>query len=468
MREETTAKLVGFATGHPGEQIPAAALDAAAIAIADTLAVAVAGLAEPISAYTREWASCPSGSGDVNLWGTSWRAAIGEAALANGAASHALDFDDALPSMRGHPSAVLVPALLAVAQKVRSSGREVLEAYVIGVEALGALGGMVGNRHYDAGWHSTSTLGSLGVALAVARLMGLDDTRCRMALGIAASQASGLRMNFGTMTKPLHAGLAARAGVMAAWMASRGVTANGSALEGERGFLSLFGAERLDTGGLAESLDQLGSTWQVIDPGLSLKVWPCCLANYRPIAAFVQILAESGVPIEEIDEVGVGFLPGADSALVHRRPTTGLEAKFSVEYAIAAMALDGGISLKSFTDEQVSRPDARAFMNRVRRFSMPGERTYSGSGNDGYTDIELLSKNRVFRLRMNRVPGSSRWPVTGAMLQDKLEDCVDPILGPGVGSALMREATQLLLAPSIQPIVDLLTPVDVIGGHSLE
>jgi 2-methylcitrate dehydratase PrpD len=457
MHESISFRIAEFAVGDAPRAVSDHVLSAASLAVADTIAVAVAGVQEPVSAASRAWATAGTAGGSASVWGTSVKAPLGEVALTNGAASHALDFDDALPTMRGHPSAVLVPALLAVAETTRATGREVLEAYVVGVEVMGRLGLVVGNRHYDSGWHSTSTVGALGAAAAVARLLGIGEAATAMALGIAASQASGLRRNFGTMTKPLHAGLAARAGTLAAWLAKEGVTANPGFMGGAEGFLALYASENLDGEVARASLGAFGQPWQLEEPGLSVKLWPCCLANYRPIAGFQELLRTHELRAEEIEEVRVGFLPGAENALVHTRPRTGLEAKFSVEYVIAALAVDGALGVSSFADEAVARPEVQALLGKVRRFRMPAERTYSGSSNDGYTDVEVDARGETFQVRVDRVPGSSRWPITEEMLANKLSACLDPVLGAGKGEALLAEALALGGAPDVSALLRVVT-----------
>ena len=228
------------------------------------------------------------GSTEASVFGHGFGAPAGEAALVNGTSAHALDFDDVNMSMRGHPSVPLLPAVLALGEKIGSSGRELIDAFVLGFEVECKLGRVIGAAHYALGWHATSTLGTLGAAAACARLLRLDMERTQIALGIAASLASGVRQNFGTMTKPLHAGWAARNGVIAATLADRGFTADSAAIEGESGLLhAASGGARLNSRALAS----LGDPWEIVSPGIGVKLYPCCYATHRAIDAALEIVA---------------------------------------------------------------------------------------------------------------------------------------------------------------------------------
>jgi len=222
---------------------PPAARSIAARAFLDTVGVILAGVPEEASRIVRDVVAEEHGAG-ATVIGTTMLASPSNAALANGTAAHALDFDDMCFVSLAHPSAPLVPACIAAAEPVAASGRAVLDAYFIGFEIEARLGRVMNPRHYERGWHCTSTLGTIGAAAACGRLLGLDASAAARALAIAASEASGLKENFGTMVKPLHAGLAARNGVLAALLAKRGMTASAQALDGAQGFLHAFDGAR--------------------------------------------------------------------------------------------------------------------------------------------------------------------------------------------------------------------------------
>ena len=407
---------------------PDAVLDAAQSAVIDTVGVALAGTLEPVSTAAARWISEIGAAPQATLWGRDFGTSIADAAFGNAIASHALDFDDTHPGTRGHTSAVLVPVVLAVGEATAAAGEEVLAAYALAHEVGAKIGRALGPGHLERGWHPTATVGTLAATAAAARLWRLDAAATRRAWGIAASGASGLMRNFGTMTKPFHAGQAARCGVAAAWMARAGFTADESIFDGKGGFLATY---RGDTAEPVEKLlDDLGTTWELLEPGNYVKRWPCCYSNHRAVGGLQQLVERHGVRPDEVDEVSVGFLPGGDTALVSRDPHTGLEGKFSVEYTVAALLHDRALTLKTYTDAMVQRPGVRELMKKVRRFRIPDEKTYSGVA--GYNDIALSTRRGRFEMRVDRVPGSLAWPMTEADRIAKFVDCAALALGaPG-------------------------------------
>ncbi len=301
--------------------------------------------------------------GSSTVLGHSYRLSSLDAALVNGYMSHALDVDDVHESMRGHPSAVLLPALLAEAEARHSSGVDFLAAYIIGVETMCRVGLALGPTHYEAGWHSTATLGVMGAAAACARLMRLSAEKTVNALGLAATQAGGLRVHFGSEVKPLHAGLAARNGLMAARLAESGIMGEQEPLTGALGFLSIFSS------GLARPelvLDGWGSPWQIHRPGLWFKQYPFCSAAQHAADAALSI-REAHQPIAaDIRKVLVTYPPGGDAALVVREPKTGVEGRFSVEYVIAIALLSGELGVETFSDKPIPA-NVQALAAKVER-----------------------------------------------------------------------------------------------------
>src|SRR5439155_21674005 len=234
----------------------------------DTIGGFLGGTTPPVTRIVAEVVAEDACRPLASQLGTGFKISPENAALLNGVSGHALDFDDVSGSVEGHPSVVILPAALATAELVGASGSELIEAYVIGVEVMSKLGLAMGAAHYQAGWHATSTLGTLGAAVAAARLLGLDADHVQMAIAIAVSEASGSRQNFGTMTKPFHAGHAARCGVHAARLAAKGMTASMEALVVHRGFFGLFA---LGQGELAQVASTLGRPWELEERALSVK-----------------------------------------------------------------------------------------------------------------------------------------------------------------------------------------------------
>jgi 2-methylcitrate dehydratase PrpD len=308
-------------------------------------------------------AAVNAGAGDATVLGRGYRLAALDAALVNGYLSHALDYDDVHESVRGHPSAVLLPALLAEAEARHATGADFLAAYIIGVETMCRLGLALGSSHYEAGWHSTATLGVIGAAAACARLMRLDTDQTVHALGLAVTRSGGLRLHFGSEVKPLHAGLAARDGLMAARLAEAGITGDQEPLEGQVGFLSIF------SGGEARPervLADWGDSWQIYAPGLWFKQYPFCSAAQHAADAALAIRDRDRPAAADIEKVIVTYPPGGDAALVIRHPKTGIEGRFSVEYVIASVLISGELGMETFSDRSIPA-DVQAIAAKVDR-----------------------------------------------------------------------------------------------------
>jgi 2-methylcitrate dehydratase PrpD len=401
--------------------VPSPVLAAMQDALVDTLACGLAGAYEPCVEIAT--GCIESDFAVASVWGTQRLVAAGGAAFINGIAAHALDFDDTLASMRGHSSVTTVPAALAIGEKVGASGHDVLVALAMGLEVAGKLGRVLGHGHYLRGWHSTATVGPFAAAAVAARLLGHDAAQLCDAWGLAAAQAAGLVRNFGTMAKPFQAGHAARAGVFAAALAGSGMTADRAIFDSPHGFLETYAA---DGPKLDELLPLLGERWEALDPGLNVKRWPCCYASHRALGGLMSMLNEFAIGGDDVVEVTIGFPPGSDEPLIYTEPRTGLEAKFSIEYPVAALLLDGKLNLASFTDQMVCRPEAREMMRRVRRVPLADSGTFSGT--IGYTDVEIRTRSGSWSQRISKAPGSREWPVDAAERQAKFFDCAANVL----------------------------------------
>jgi 2-methylcitrate dehydratase PrpD len=425
-----TDALARFVIDTKATTVPDAVLLSARNALTDTVGVALAGTLEPVGEIAARWVQDLGARRQATFWGHDLSTSVAEAAFANGMCSHALDFDDSHPTLRGHPSATMVPAALAVGEATAAAGLEILAAYAIGLEIAGKLARVLGNGHYLRGWHTTATTGALSSTAVAARLWGLDAGGLRQAWGLAASQMSGLVRNFGTMTKPFHAGHAARCGVAAAWMVRQGFTANDAIFDGEGSVLDTYRGD--DGDAPAGMASRLGQPWEATEPGIYMKRWPCCYSSHRAVGGLFTLIEKHALQPDEITEVTVGFLPGADTALVSLDPQTGLQGKFSIEYTLAAALLDRKLTLETFTDAMVQRPQARKLMRKVRRYRIADDNIYSGISATGYTDIAVITRRGRFELHVDRVPGSPAWPMTDADRVEKFMDCAARVLGaPG-------------------------------------
>jgi 2-methylcitrate dehydratase PrpD len=358
---KATRALVRAVRGNRWQEMPEEAQEAARHCLLDFLGCAIAGSREPLSRILVDEIVKSEGSGEASLIGRMERASRLTAALVNGAAGHALDFDDAHMAMGGHPSVPVIPAVLALAESTRANGRSALEAATAGIELECRLGALIGGKHYAIGFHSTGTLGTFGAAAACAHLLGLDEDGWLRALGLAGTQAAGLKSGFGTMAKPLHAGRAASNGLLSALAARGGFTSNPAILETEQGFAVTHAGAKLEP----EALERFAGRFLVRDT--LFKYHASCYLTHAPINAAQQIRERYRVDPKTIDDVEVRVAPGLLGVCNIQAPTTGLEGKFSVR-ATTAMALcgDDTSNLDTFSDAKVREPALVALRDRVR------------------------------------------------------------------------------------------------------
>lgn len=342
--------------------VPPEARERAASAFRDTMGVILAGAAEPAARMVRQMAA-EDGRGECRILGTRECTGSDLAALANGVSAHALDYDDMCFVSLAHPSCVLVPAALATAELSHSPGRALVDAYVVGFEIESRLGNVMNPRHYhERGWHCTSSIGTLGAAAAAARILGLDAGETGHAFGIAASAACGLKENMGTMVKPLHAGMAARNGIMAARLARRGFTSSEQALDGPQGYLTAMDSQ-LATLDLAVA--DLGQRWEILQTGITVKLYPSCAATHVPLDTLLDIKRREGFSAIQIEAIHVEVDSITPRLLIHDRPSTGLEAKFSMPFCAAAAVVYGQLGIDTFNVDRIQEPAIQALLPRV-------------------------------------------------------------------------------------------------------
>jgi 2-methylcitrate dehydratase PrpD len=401
---------------------PAAARARAAAAVLDTVGVALAGAVEPPARVVQQ--VVPGSASGCPVWGTARRAGPADAALANGTAAHALDYDDMCFVSLAHPSAPLVPAALAAAEVAGASGPAALDAYVVGFEIEARLGRLMNPRHYQRGWHCTSTLGAIGSAAAAARLLGLDASVAAHAVAIAASEASGLKENFGTMVKPLHAGLAARDGVLAALLARAGMTASARAIDGPQGFLRAMDSEGT---GVEHAIADLGARWEILDTGITVKLYPSCAGTHPTLDALLDLRRREQLSGDVIEAIEIEVDAITPTVLIYDRPSSALEAKFSMPFCAAAAMLDGRVGIDTFDDDRLRDARVLALMARV---TMRVDETLG-------KDAPPLTQSRVrVRLRdgrtltaaANGARGYPAHPATDAELAAKFLACAGRVL----------------------------------------
>ncbi|SDA30844.1 2-methylcitrate dehydratase PrpD [Methylobacterium sp. UNC378MF] len=376
----------------------AAAMAAARLACVDFFACALAGSRDPSVAILR--AALGDTQGRSPVIGSARPADPQLAALLNGYAGHVLDYDDVHASVRGHPTTVIVPALLAALDpEAPPSAEAFLAAYLVGLETMAHLGRAIGPAHYERGFHATATLGPLGAAAAIAHLRGFSAETTGIALGLGATQAAGLRLQFGFDAKPLHAGFAARNGLIAARLAEAGLSGAPESLDGANGFLEAYGfgearRERV--------LEGWGAPWQILRPGLTLKAFPCCTAAH-PVALAGLAFHREG--FRDLTRATITFPPGGDAALVIRTPRTGIEARFSPEYILAAALVDGAVRLDHF-DARPVRADLAVMAARVARRHDGSAPRLSSDPATRFVVVEIAdAQGRTARRRVDGLPG---------------------------------------------------------------
>jgi 2-methylcitrate dehydratase PrpD len=444
--------LTALARFVTGAVPPPLARARAATAVLDTVGVALAGAAEPASRSVQQVVGAEGGAA-CRVWGTSLRAGAGAAALANGTAAHALDFDDMCFVSLAHPSAPLVPAALAAAEMAGATGRAVLDAYVVGFEIEGRLGRVMNPRHYQRGWHCTSTLGTIGAAAAVSRLFNLDAEAAAHALAIAASQASGLKENFGTMVKPLHAGLAARNGVLAAELARAGLTASALAIDGPQGFLHAMDSE---SAGLDDAIADLGRRWEIVDTGVTVKLYPSCAGTHPTLDVVLDLRRREGLLADDIERIDVDVDAITPTVLIYDTPATGLQAKFSLPFCVAAAIVYGRVGVETFLPDRLGDPAVRALMPRVAMRVDPA----FDNGAPPLTQTRVTMVLRDGRELVEQADGARGYPAqpaSDAELDAKFLGCargVIPLSSAEHALAMLREFEAL---PDVRALMDLLT-----------
>jgi len=408
-------QLAEFLSSFPSGAVPEAARNIARQSFVDTIAVSLAGRREPsvglALAYTANFRDERGVAGWID--GTAYQREAG--ALLNAVAAHALDYDDVTPAWRGHPGAVMWPALWASAAGRRVNLRDLLDAYVLGFEVGAQVAADLATRHYLAGWHSTCTIGVIAAASACARLRRLDARQCCNAIGLAVAHASGVQANFGSMAKPFQAGFAASAAVRVVELAAAGVQAAEGALEGSNGFSGLYGGREQLAVSLPDGADpQLG----IVRHGIEVKQFPNCYATHRAVEAALLLGGRLGNACEQIDRIAIEGSPGAHAPLIVGIPGSVDEARFSVEFSVACALADGALRLQSFTPEKLDDGAIRHLMavSSVEETSDLGPRRAARVSiclKDGSRGSETVAD----------LAGRFGDPVFMRRLEDKVRDC---------------------------------------------
>lgn len=446
-----TEIIADFVVNTGYRQIPVEAIGIAKQAILDSLGCALAGAREPAVEILCKYAKRLGGKSEVGIIASGFKTSTPIAALVNGTMAHVLDYDDVAASWWGHPTVVLMPTVLALGEQEKLSGKSVLEAYVLGFEVGSRLNRGLGIGYYQAGWHSTIVAGTMATAVAAAKMMDMNAHEVRVALGIAASLAGGLKRNFGTMTKSLHAGTAAQNGIIAASLAADGFTADDSIIEAPQGYCEMFSRDY----SLEKITGPLGSPFDIISPGLSIKPYPCCRIMHQSIDAILAIVQEHGINAADVAEVRCRTSPALPVQLYYHQPQTGLEGKFSIEYCMAVAILDGQVKLAQFEDERVRRSDVQG-LSRLVHYVHPDGVDWAKAPLPQAVTVRLKD-GREFTHEVRHARGDPANPLMAQEVADKFHDCARRSLSPAQTKRCVELVAGLEKLKDISPLAELLT-----------
>jgi 2-methylcitrate dehydratase PrpD len=429
------------------------------IHILDALGLALAGSIAPPAQMTRDHVlSVCATDGDAAVFGTGHRVPARFAALCNGTSIHADNFDDtnpqADPDRNGgiHATGAVLATAFALGESRQISGRDLMTAYHVGVEIACKLSHAIAGRHYADGFHTTGTLNAFGCAAAAARLAGLGEGGISHALAFAASEASGVRRNFGSMVEVLHSGHAAECGVVAADFAARGLTGAADAMEGPSGYIQAAGG-----GYDAAIIDgRLGAPWAFSDPGMWIKPHPSGALTHPALASLGDLLRDHHIEPDNVTAIRVRTNDRIRNILTRDLPKTALQAKFSMEFSVAVLVLDGRAGLSEFTDQVVARPDIVAMMDRVDYGSYP-EAVPDFTNVTTLVDIDLAD-GRTLSGRADYARGSTEAPMDFDDITEKFNGCAAHADWPDDKCARIIDLVRNLdTQPSLDGLVGALT-----------
>ena len=420
-----TERLSNFVSETRYEDIPSDCIEMAKLCVLDFLGVSLLGSREPISRILYSFVEKIGGSAESTVIGYGKKSSVLNTALANGTFGHALDFDDDSSIGAGHLTSCVAPALLALAEKMGKTGKDILLSFVLGYEVASVIAIAVEPKQTQSGWHATSTIGTFGSAAAAANLMGLKEKEIACTFGIAATQASGLRRSFGTMCKPLHVGKAAQRGVESCLLAQMGFTGDKNIFEGKWGFIEVF------SGGIFDlNINEL--TYRLRKQFLIRENWfkpyPACGCTHSAIDAAIYLRHQYEINPMEIEVIEVGVLPVAFDTLIYNNPKNPYEAKFSMPFCVSVALMEGSLSNNEFSSSKLENPSLLQLMKRVVMYIDPDliEGGYRGT-NSASLRIKLKNGNTLAK-KVLAPQGHPRNPLSTNALIGKYKDCTRSVL----------------------------------------
>ncbi len=440
---EVTEKLARFAVETSYRSFPKPVVHQAKRCFLDLLGVALGGSQQPLGKILVKVAKDFGGKPQATILGHGLKTSVMNAALINGAMAHALDYDDTHIGSMGHPSAPVVPAVLAVAEWKGLSGKSALEAFLLGFEVETRIGMGLGPKHYDRGWHNTSTYGRFGAAVAAGKLLGLSLGEMKQAMGLAGTQAAGLRLVFGTMTKPFHPGKSAFDGVLSAILAQRGFTCAPNILEGKKGFVETLG----DHSKLEPMVKNLGKTYQVLKD--TFKPYAACLLTHPTIDAIIDMRSKYDLRPEDVENIQCDVARFCLDSAGQVEPKTGLAGKFSTYYCAALALAEGVAGEDMFTDRKVLDPKMVALRKKVKARIVPRFK-------DTEAKVTITTKGgKKYSAFVDRPKGDPRNPPTDRELEDKFRSLAAFVLPQRKIDSLVKTIWRLEKVPNIRELIRL-------------
>ena len=442
----TTRKIAEFVAGLTLDDVPSRAIEIVKGGIIDALGAAIAGTGTDAAQVFTRWAREVGGGEHAGIIGGSFKTSPQTAARVNGTLGQALDFDPPNP---------LLPVLLALGEFANSSGRDVLEAYVAGFEVQSKLQTGVSAKHYAHGWHSNAVFGTIGATAAAAKLLKLDAGKTCMAIGIATSEAAGVRQNLGTMTKPYHAGAAAANGIIAATLARHGMTGASDGLEGEYGLLNVF-AQRgeYDAHQIAETF---GAPWNLLAHEIRIKPYPCCRASHRALDAILALCAKNRIVPEKITGIECEVSAHVTQLMAYASATHALEAKFCLPYCLAVAVCDGRAGLRQFTDERVGDARVQALAARVRVLHADGRSEWDTGSMLPCTVRIHCNDGSVLEANAGAPKGDRANPIRMDEIREKYRECTHDLLSGEHINAILTTIDGLESRRDLRVLYDILT-----------
>jgi 2-methylcitrate dehydratase PrpD len=438
---DTTRELAEFIAETTYKSLPLAVVHEAKRDIINVMAVSLYSACDPSLQKLLAVFDAEGGHPRASIWGAGRRTTLQNAALANGYTAHLEDYDDTHFPTVVHPTSPTLPAAWAIGEDTGANGKALLTAVALGIEVCCRICNAVYPWHYDAGWHITGTMGVFGGATAAAHIAGLDAAGIVTALGIAGTQAAGVREAFGTMTKPLHAGRAAQAGVMAALLAREGFTAAPTILEGRRGVAEVMSSYR----DLSRATADLGSNWEIFNNGL--KPYSCGVVSHPSIDAAIALRATPGFAAGAIEDIEAFVHPLVLELMGRAEPQVGLEGKFSVQHTIAVGLVDGAAYPAQFADAKVKDERLTELRRKVTL-------TVDNAMAEDQCRLRLTMKDgSILEESVEHATGSPQNPITDERLGDKFLTLATPTMGQGQAKAILDRLWHLEDAPAIAGLI---------------